>query len=67
MVDNTVDGSLVKYTVTCNKCQIAAISQCHPRSKPRHAATSIIKTTARTLGWAVGDHSTLCPTCRRNK
>lgn len=51
----------------CGRCHIARIEQVHMRNKPWAAVESTVKTTARTLGWKVGEETALCEACRRNK
>lgn len=58
-------GHLLKASITCGTCGIARIQQVHPRSRPRAAMVSTIKTAARALGWAVGAETVVCGACRR--
>lgn len=51
----------------CSACGIARITQMHNRSKPWVTVESTVKTTARTLGWKVGQLEALCGACRRKK
>lgn len=53
--------------MACTQCGISRIEQAHPRTKPRAAVESTIKTTARTLGWKVGAETATCGACRRSK
>lgn len=66
MIMGIPEGSFLRYTLTCTRCGTSTITQCHDRRKSRYTATSIVKTTARTLGWQVGDKTATCGTCRRN-
>ena len=51
----------------CTRCGTAHIRQVHQRSKPWDAVDSILRTTARTLGWKVGKTEAICGACRRQK
>lgn len=51
----------------CTTCHTARIEQAHLRTKPWAAVESIIKTTARSLGWKVGAETAICGACRRQK
>lgn len=53
--------------IECTKCGITRIYQAHSHTKSLVAVESIIKTTARTLGWKVGAETAICGACRRNK
>lgn len=61
------NGPQWRARIVCTKCGIARIEQAHPRTKPWVAVESTIKTTARTLGWKVGEEAALCGACRRSK
>lgn len=67
MVDIKAHGTQWRAHITCARCGTAHIEQAHPRTKPWGVVESIIKTTARTLGWKVGTEIALCGACRRSK
>ena len=67
MVNIRGNGPRWRATLACTRCGTARIEQAHPRTKPRVAVESTIKTTARTLGWKVGEETAICGACRRNK
>ena len=60
-------GPQWRARIVCSRCGTARIEQAHPRTKPWIAVESTIKTTARTLGWKVGEEAALCGACRRSK
>ena len=67
MVKITLHGMQWLARMECSQCNISRIEQAHPRTKPRVAVESTIKTTARTLGWKVGAETAICGACRRTK
>ena len=67
MVNIKLHGRQWIANMACTQCGIARIEQVHPRTKPRVAVESAIKTTARTLGWKVGSETATCGGCRRQK
>lgn len=67
MVKITLRGMRWLARIECSQCHISRIEQAHLRTKPWVAVESTIKTTARTLGWKVGEETALCGACRRNK
>ena len=54
MVEIELQGRQWVAKIFCTQCRITRIEQFHQRTKPCSAVESIIKTTARTLGWKVG-------------
>ena len=67
MVEIELQGRQWVAKIFCTQCRITCIEQFHQRTKPCSAVESIIKTTARTLGWKVGAESAICGACRRSK
>jgi hypothetical protein len=67
MVKITLHGMQWLARIECSMCHTSRIEQVHQRTKPWGAVESIIKTTARTLGWKVGTETAICGACRRNK
>lgn len=65
MVSVTRIGHQWRARLECSLCRIAKIEQYHLQTKPIEAVESIIKTTARTLGWHVGSQAAVCGACRR--
>ncbi len=59
------DGSKRKVTLTCTKCHISRLTQVHDRHKPLSTVESILKTTARSIGWKITAETVTCPGCRR--
>lgn len=65
MVKITLHGMQWLARMECSQCHISRIEQVHQRTKPWVAVESTVKTTARTLGWAVGVETVVCGACRR--
>lgn len=65
MLNVKPDGSKRRVTLTCTKCRISRLEQVHGRHKPLGAVESIMKATARSIGWKVGTETVTCPGCHR--
>ena len=60
-------GAYWRATLTCTSCGTSSVTQHHLCSKPVVTVISIVKTTARTLGWKVGNETATCGACRRSQ
>lgn len=58
-------GNYWAAALECSRCSTSRITQHHLSNKPVTAVTSIVKTTARTLGWKVSQDKALCGQCRK--
>lgn len=67
MVEIELQGRQWVAKLFCTQCRTTRIEQFHQRMKPCSTVESTIKTTARTLGWKVGNKSAICGACRRDK
>mgnify|MGYP000990528283 CR=1 FL=1 len=67
MVNIMLHGDRWIARIDCRQCGKRYIHQVHLRTKPIVVVESIIKTTARTLGWKINNETATCGICRRTK